>query len=166
MAPSIKDLKKSNKIAYDETIRKNLIELHKFLGLGMTDVAVEAIGGSDTFLPHAKKALKSMSKQASDLTVALLEARGDSKLSKEEENDFRSIALVTSTLGNLQFKLNDLIKMAEMGQGRSADFLNRASNFADAIMAAQAEFRNARAGINALGGLSEDPSIAYIFKGN
>lgn len=165
MSPTISDLKKDNKIAYNSDIRCKLIELHKFLGLGMTDVVVEAIGGSDKFLPHAKVALKSMSKRASDLTVALLEARGDSDLSEDEEQDFKLIALVTSTLGNLQYKLNDLIKMAEMGEGKSFDFVNRASDFADAIMAAQEEFRNARASINALGALSDDPSIAYIFKG-
>ncbi len=165
MTDSIKDeMKNYNNIAYDKNLRERLEELHRLLGAEVTDVADQAMKHGISFIPGAKKIMKLMSKLASDLSVALLEARGDNELSTEEDQNFNEIKKLAGTLGNLQYKLNEIIKKVNLINKQMEELREISFDFGDEISDAQADFRKARAHINDLGYVSDDPHLASLFE--
>lgn len=163
MKQDIKKIKEENGIAYDATLREQLKYLHQILGTDITDVAVSAMEYGIKFQPRGKMVLKVMSKLASDLSVALLEAKGERKLSEEEKGHFEAVKHLVSTLGNLQFDLKKIIKKVDEVNKLVESLSKMGMKFAESIMDAQDEFKEVRANINALSWLSNNPEIAYLF---
>ncbi|MBN2016073.1 hypothetical protein JW766_04540 [Candidatus Dojkabacteria bacterium] len=160
-----KNLKDLNTIAYDRNLRDQLARLHEMLGVEITDVASGAMEYTTKFRPSAENTLKVMSKLASDLSVALIEAKGNKKvLSEEEREDYKAIEGVAETLGNLQYKLNKLIKSVKKFNENTEELQELGFRLAQDIMDAQDQFRNVRANMNALGHMSENPHLASLFE--
>jgi len=158
------NLQKQNVIAYNRPLRDQLKMVHEMLGIEITDVANEAIEFRDKFRVDAEKMLRIMSKLAADLSILLIEAKATKRrLGSSEQNDFDAIKSLTGTLGNLQFKLNNLIHMSMESKKLSIDISKASLEFAENIMQAQQQFREVRAGINSLGFLSNNPELAYMF---
>lgn len=157
-------LQKQNVIAYNRPLRDQLKMVHEMLGIEITDVANEAIEFQDKFRTDAVNMLHVMSKLAADLSILLIEAKATKRrLSAGEQNDFDAIKSLTGTLGNLQFKLNNLINMSKESKRLSIEISKASLEFAENIMQAQQQFREVRAGINSLGFLSNNPDLAHMF---
>jgi|GEM_PF-1937570 len=167
MNPGIQDLKKKNAIAYNRPLRDQLETVHKLLGSEITDVANTAMNYGIKFQPSAEGALKIMSKLASDLSVLLLEAKKEKEsLSTEEESDYDAIKSLTDVLGNLQFELNRIVKLSKKFYEIAEELLDEGVSLGETIIEAQASFREVRIDINALGFLSRNKDIAYLFEDN
>lgn len=161
---SIKAFKNKNAIAYDESLRDKLKQLHNMLGAEITDVAAGAFDYGQNFNPEAKQVLKTLSSIASDLSVVLLNARKKKTLSKEEQRDFDNVKNLTESLGNLQFKLNKIIQKAEEFKKIAQDLREMGMDCSNYIMDTQEQFRMVRANINDFSYMSVDPEIAYQYK--
>lgn len=162
---SIKKFKEENTIAYDKQLREKLRALHDSLGEEVTDVATAAMDYGGKFSPEAKITLKLMSELASDLSVALINAKSDKeKLSPEEQQDYENISALAENLGNLQFKLNRIIQKSEEFKKVAQELQEEGMNLAENIMDAQESFRMVRANINDLAFLSADPNVAYKYR--
>jgi hypothetical protein len=167
MTNNIQDeMKDYNNIAYDKNLRERLEELHRLLGAEVTDVADQAMKHGIGFVPGAEGVMKIMSRLASDLSVALLDARGDNELNVEENKNFNEIKKLAGTLGNLQYKLNEVIKKIKLINKQMEELRELSFDFGDDISNAQADFRKARAHINDLGYVSDDPRLASLFELN
>jgi len=161
-----KVLQKQNAIAYNVPLRELLKKLHEMLGIEITDLANEALQHRIQFREDTTIVLKIMSRLASDLSILLIEAKQSKKiLSKEEQYDFETVKSLTGTLGNLQFRLNNLIMMSTMSEVSNIQFSKASLEFAEEIMKAQQQFREVRANINSLGFLSHNPELARVFDG-
>jgi len=156
------ELKDANKIAYDKPLRERLKELSDFLSTDITDVASGASEYGLKFAPDAKNVIKEMSKLDADLTVALIEVRGKGELNKEEKEDFELIKGLTESLGNLQFKINKIIKKSEHMNKLSQELVDDSLNAGLEVMNTQEQFRKVRKKINAIGILSNNPDIAFL----
>ena len=161
---TLKDYESVNKISYNKNLRQKLEEAHKFLGLEVTDVIDASTGDREDFIRSAQNVLKMMSKFASDLSVALFEA-GKGHLNWKEAVEADKVGKIAEMLGNLQFELNKVIKYAEEQGAETAKIIEMISDFGSSVMKAQEEFRSVRASMNALGYLSDNPRLAYLFKG-
>lgn len=154
-----------NSIAYDGNLREQLKILHEMLGFEVTDVASGAMEFGYKFKGDAEKVMKYLSKMASQLSIALQEARKTGKqLSSQEQEDYERIKALTAVLGNLQDKLNRVIKTTEDINQQNEKLREQGVDLAEHIMEAQDSFRSVRAGINAYGFMSEDPLLVRLFE--
>lgn len=158
------DLKSVNSIAYDASLREQLEELHKMLGLEITDVATGAMEFGIKFNGDGERVLKFLSKMASQLSIALIEAKKQKvELTVEEKEDFERIKSLTAVLGNVQDKLNRVLKTSKEILFKNEEIGKQGMDLAEYIMDAQEQFRNVRASINAFGFLSNNPELAKLF---
>lgn len=160
--PNLADI---NSIAYNEDIRNQLKTLHEMLGNEMTDIANGAMELTNRFSDQGDDLLKYMSKLTSQLSIFLINARNaDSNLSEEEKQDYERIKSLTNVIGNLQDKLNRVVKLLKSARDINTQVGEEGMELAENIMNAQQEFRSVRSGINAYGFLSEDPKMANLFE--
>lgn len=157
------NLKNINTIAYDKTLREQLEELHNSLGEGITDVAAQATQFITKYKEDAVKQLKFMSKLTADLSVALIQARGDKELNAEEQNEFEAIEKLADALGNLQFRINRLIMDITKMENLSEQISDEGTVLLEAIIEAQTSMMATRADINDLGFFSNNPELAHLF---
>jgi regulator of replication initiation timing len=154
-----------NSIAYNGNLREQLKTLHEMLGLEVTDVASGAMEFGYKFRGDAEKVIKYLSKMASQLSIALQEARrGEKTLTSQEQEDYEKIKALTAVLGNLQDKLNRVIKSTDKINLQNEKLREQGVDLAEHIMQAQDSFRSVRAGINAYGFMSQDPLLAKLFE--
>ncbi|MCL4367339.1 hypothetical protein M1563_04195 [Patescibacteria group bacterium] len=157
------NLKNINTIAYDKTLREKLEELHNSLGEGITDVAAQATQFITKYKEDAVKQLKFMSKLTADLSVALIQARGDKELNTEEQNQFEDIKKLADALGNLQFRINRLIMDITKMENLSEQISEEGTVLLEALIEVQDKLRTIRADINDLGFFSNNPTLANLF---
>ena len=158
-----KKFKKENTIAYDKNLRSQLKTIHDMLGEDVTDIASRAMEYGIEFHPKSQGVLKAISKLTSDLSVAILEAKDDKKkLSKVEQEDFEQVKTLTNLLGNLQFKINEVIKNIDKFNRVAEKLYEAGVSLAQDIMDSQEKFRMLRADFNAIGFLSDDPEISTL----
>lgn len=163
MDPDSPNLKNINTIAYDKTLREKLEELHNSLGEGITDVAAQATQFITKYKEDAVKQLKFMSKLTADLSVALIQARGDKELNTEEQNQFEDIKKLADALGNLQFRINRLIMDITKMENLSEQISEEGTVLLEALIEVQDKLRTIRADINDLGFFSNNPTLANLF---
>ena len=167
MEPDISELKKKNTVAYNKPLRDQLEAIHQMLGTDVTDIANSAMQYSIRFNPDAEETLSKMSKLASDLSVLLLEVKSQKKeLNEEEKHDYDAMKKIADILGNLQFEINQIVKISKKFKDIAADLLEKGTALGMSIINAQEVFRNVRIDINALGFLSQNKEIAYLFERN
>jgi dimeric dUTPase (all-alpha-NTP-PPase superfamily) len=122
------------------------------------------IGDKEHFHTKAKDILKHLSELTSKMSVLLIEAKeSKKKLSNEEKKDYLMIAKLTETLGNLQYKLNQLIKNMNVSDDEKEVFTTETLAMMDSITDAQEQFRKVRVEINDFGIMSNNPDIATAF---
>lgn len=161
-APNLSD---ENSIAYNGNLREQLKTLHEMLGFEVTDVASGAMEFGYKFRGDAEKVMKYLSSMASKLSIALQEARKTKdQLSPKEQEDFEEIKALTAVLGNLQDRLNRVIKTTEDINHQNEKLREQGVDLAEHIMQAQDSFRSVRAGINAYGFMSQNPELARLFE--
>ncbi len=154
-----------NSIAYNGNLREQLKTLHEMLGLEVTDVASGAMEFGYKFRGDAEKVMKYLSRMTSQLSIALQEARrGEKALTSQEQEDYEKIKALTAVLGNLQDKLNRVIKSTDEINLQNEKLREQGVDLAEHIMQAQDSFRSVRAGINAYGFMSQDPLLAKLFE--
>ena len=163
MDPDSPNLKNINTIAYDKTLREKVEELHNSLGEGITDVAAQATQFITKYKEDAVKQLKFMSKLTADLSVALIQARGNKELNAEEQGQFEAIEKLADALGNLQFRINRLIMDITKMEKLSEQISDEGAVLLEAVMDVQTKMRTIRANINALGFFSNNPEMAHLF---
>lgn len=157
------NLKNINTIAYDKTLREKLEELHNSLGEGITDVAAQATQFITKYKEDAVKQLKFMSKLTADLSVTLIQARGNKELNAEEQNQFEDIKKLADALGNLQFRINRLIMDITKMENLSEQISEEGTVLLEALIEVQDKLRTIRADINDLGFFSNNPTLANLF---
>ncbi len=162
---STQDFKNSNTIAYDKEVRLKIEKMHDLVCDEVLNVANGAMDYGRKFNPEAKDLLKIMAEFASELTVALMEARADKKvLTHEEQSDFDGVKSVVDTIGNLQYELNKLIQKTEAFQSMAIEVHQSGLSFAEKLMNVQDVFRMVRANINDYAFMSADPKKAYEYR--
>lgn len=161
---NVNDLIKQNGIAYNRSVRKQLKKIHDSLSMDVTDVAANASQYAIKFTPHAQETLKEVSKLSSDLTVALLNAKGDKTLTKKEREDYKSIKQLIDILGNVQFKMNGIIQKSKKMNQIADELVDDSYELSKEIMNAQDKFRAVRKKINAYGAFSNNPRIAMLME--
>jgi len=163
MPPIQQKFKKKNTIAYDADLRKQLKHIHDLLGEDVTDVASQAMEYGFKFQPEAKSLLKAISKLTSDLSITILDAKSDKKkLNKEEQEDFDRVKGMTDVLGNLQYKMNEVIKDVGVFNKATEELYESGLDLAEEIVTSQEQFRELRSDFNAIGFLSKDPNISSL----
>lgn len=154
-----------NSIAYNADIRDQLKTLHEMLGNEMTDISNGAMEVSNRASDQGEQLLKYMSKLTSQLSIFLINARNaDTNLTEEERQDYERIKSLTNVIGNLQDKLNRVVKLLKTIREASNEIGEEGMELAQLIMNAQQEFRYVRSGLNAYGFLSEDPKMANLYE--
>lgn len=154
-----------NSIAYNADIRDQLKTLHEMLGNEMTDIANGAAELTNRFSDQGEDLLKYMSKLTSQLSIFLINARNaDTNLTEEERLDYERIKSLTNVIGNLQDKLNRVVKLLKSARDINTQVGEEGMELAELIMNAQQEFRYVRSGLNAYGFLSEDPKMANLYE--
>lgn len=164
MARRTPDLKTVNTIAYDKPLRDYLKQLHDMLGEGVTDIASNAMEFAYKYRTDAADYLKFMSQLTSELSVALLEAKGDKKLDEEEQRHFDGIKGLAETLGNLQLKINKIIQDLKKLDNLADLVSEEGASLANEVIEAQAQFRTVRSDINDLNVFSRNPRLANLFR--
>ncbi|HEX9804127.1 MAG TPA: hypothetical protein VGA67_00435 [Candidatus Dojkabacteria bacterium] len=161
-APNLTD---KNSIAYNHNLRTQLETLHNMLGSEVTDIAGNAMEFGFKFSNDAESVLKYMSKSASQLSIALINARNKGgELTAEEQKDYDNIKSLAAILGNLQDKLNRVIKLVKNANEINAQISEQGMSFADSVVKAQEQFREVRKDINDYGFLSKNPELASLFE--
>lgn len=157
------NLKTANAIAYDKPLRDYLKELRNTLSEGLMDISVSAMKQGTEYKFKAIEQLKFMSGLTSELSVALIKAKGEKKLDTQEQEQFDSIKELTNTLGNLQFSLNSIImdfnKMEKLGDKISKE----GEDLMNSVVDVQAKLMTIRADINDLGFFSKNSELAHLF---
>jgi hypothetical protein len=158
------DFNSINSIAYSGNLREQLATLHEMLGVEVTDIASNASQYGIKFSSDAEKVLTYMSTVASKLTLALMEAKQSKQtLTPEEQVDYDKVKGLTAIVGNLQDKLNRLIKTMQEVNELNLKINEQGMELGNYIMDAQEEFRNVRSRINAYGFFSANPELSYLF---
>lgn len=135
------------------------------LGNEMTDISNGAMEVSNRASDQGEQLLKYMSKLTSQLSIVLINARNaDTNLTEEERQDYERIKSLTNVIGNLQDKLNRVVKLLKTIREASTEIGEEGMELAQLIMNAQQEFRYVRSGLNAYGFLSEDPKMANLYE--
>jgi hypothetical protein len=161
---SAPDLSGVNGIAYNDDLRAQLKQLHEMLGVELTDAATSAMEFGYKFKGNAEKVLRFMSKMAAQFSIALINTRKSlPQMSAEEQRDYESMKLLTVAIGNLQDKLNRLIKSTEEVNRLNEKIQDSGLGLAEEIMYTQEQFRKVRSEINDYGFLSKNPELANIF---
>lgn len=111
----------------------------------------------------AVKQLKFMSKLTADLSVTLIQARGNKELNAEEQNQFEDIKKLADALGNLQFRINRLIMDITKMENLSEQISEEGTVLLEALIEVQDKLRTIRADINDLGFFSNNPTLANLF---
>lgn len=159
--PNLTDV---NSIAYNANLRDQLKRLHDMLGVEVTDMASGAMDYGVKFAADGDALLKYMSNLASELSIALISIRKKlTVLSYEEQQDYEKIKSLTAVIGNLQDKLNRVLKLVKSANDLNQQIHTQGVELADQIMEAQDEFSKVRASINAYGFLSDNPELAQLF---
>lgn len=158
------DLKTINTIAYDKPLRDYLKQLHDMLGEGVTDIASNAMEFAYKYRTDASDYLKLMSQLTSELSIVLIQAKGDKKLDEEEQRHFDAIKGLAETLGNLQFKINKIIEDLRKLDKLADKVSEEGAELANSVIDAQAEFRAVRSDINDLNVFSRNPRLANLFR--
>ena len=154
-----------NAIAYNGNLRDQLQVLHEMLGVEVTDIASDATKFGLKYSSDAEEVLLYMSRMASKLTLALSDARkSKEQLTQEEQEDYDRIKSLTDVIGNLQDKLNRVIKFSKQINDLNSQMSEYSMKLGEEIMNAQAKFREVRSGINAYGFLSDNPELARLFE--
>ena len=153
MPPIQQKFKKKNTIAYDADLRKQLKHIHDLLGEDVTDVASQAMEYGFKFQPEAKSLLKAISKLTSDLSITILDAKSDKKKLNKG---------MTDVLGNLQYKMNEVIKDVGVFNKATEELYESGLDLAEEIVTSQEQFRELRSDFNAIGFLSKDPNISSL----
>lgn len=162
--PCKKDFQEINQVAYNSKIRYKLKDIHQLLGGEITDVASAGMQVGRSIIEKAEELREQISSLTSELTVALIELRGnEADFNKEEVEDFRNIKRITDQLGNLQFSLNHLIKKIKTYNEAADEVQEVGMDLGEQIMDSQELFRKVRADMNAFGLLSKDPETAVVF---
>lgn len=153
-----------NSIAYNGNLRDQLRVLHEMLGVEVTDVATGAMEYGGKFTTDAENLLKYFSKVASNLSLALVSTKEKKgKLTAEEQKDYENISSLVAVIGNVQDKLNRVIKTSKKATEVNNQLSEEGMSLAEYIMDAQQQFRNVRSSINAYGFLSNNPELARLF---
>lgn len=156
-------LEKKDSIAYNPIVRQQLENLHDMLGVEITDIPDALITGEPGSIERGQNILKELSKLTSDLSVALLEIKGQKdQLNPQENTNYESIKGLVGTLGNLQYELNDILKFKASGND-DPKLAEMAMDLEQDIISVQEEFRKVRSNINDLGFLSYDPNISFEY---
>ncbi len=158
------NLQEINQIAYNPEIRERLQKIHEMLGAEVTDLASAGMNIGMRVVDNARKLREEISSLTSDLTIALMDIRGaEGSLNQEEKDDFENVRELTEQLGNLQFKINALIKKTVKYNEVASEVQEAGMDLATNIMDTQDKFRKVRADLNAYGVLSKDPDVATSY---
>ncbi len=153
----------SNSIAYNGPLREQLKALHELVGLEVTDIASNALQSGIKFSEEADRALLSMSNITSKLTLALLNAKSSKKnLTHDEEQDVERVKSLTVALGNLQDKVNRVIKYSKQVNELNVKMKEAAIALTEETMVTQQKFREVRSAFNDYGLLSDNPDLAFF----
>lgn len=156
------NLKQINTIAYDKELRDLLKQAHDTLGESVTDIANKSMQSTMTLVDDARTELSRLSQMASELSIALINAKGDKRLDLDEQTHFDQVKDFAGRLGNIQFRINRIIRTFDERAKLDGEINTLSLSLAQEIMDTNDVIHSLRASMNALGLYSNDKDLARI----
>ncbi len=155
----------NNLVVSDIELKEKLRSLHEMLGEGLTDVANDAMEYGYQFKTDAEKMLKYLSQTASQFSIVLISVRGKkSEFSNEELADYERVKELTAVIGNLQDRLNRIIKSTIKVNSLNEEISTQGMDLAEYVLEAQSQFRSVRSSIDGFSFLKNTSNLLNMYK--